>query len=463
MSKYYRIVKENNDDSLYVISTKIEHGSIVLDIGAGIGALGSYLSNNYGCVCDCIVHPAHELTENFSDYNIYFADLDSPESIAELSLDKKYDYIIVADVIEHLKDASALLDFISKILATNSHLIISIPNIAYIGIVASLLANDFEYSEEGLLDNTHVKFYTLKTILKLLENSNFKIKEVQSINKSIYNSEFNDHRIDYLGPEFVEILKCFPHLSTYQYIIVCQIGCVQNKNFNLMCDEKQSIFLSYVTEVFLTSIDSIVISESPISQIITGGLTKQLVSFQLPHECGSINFRWDPANRELKMRLHSLTIKNDSRTIYIADLKKVYEIIKRKENLNIIESNGILNITCLSEDAQIYFSVPIGYVDGLDKLYVEFEIDLNIEHQSLMLVDFVESTNKRIHDLEIQLRSHIVNTIDSKQILPDNIVNISESNQRLENRKSKEKNGVLLIIFTFMRIQFQKLTSYLFK
>ena len=90
---------------------------------------------------------------------------------------KKYDLILLLDVIEHLYDPWGLLDFLSNWLSPDGVIVLSVPNAGNIYVVNKLLRDRFVYDERGLLDKTHIRFFTLKTIEHLAEITHYKIVE----------------------------------------------------------------------------------------------------------------------------------------------------------------------------------------------------------------------------------------------------------------------------------------------
>ena len=84
------------------------------------------------------------------------------------------DAVVLADVIEHLRDASALLRLVKASLAENGRIFISVPNIANITVRIGLLFGIFEYRDRGILDNTHLRFYTMRTIRREIEHAGFR-------------------------------------------------------------------------------------------------------------------------------------------------------------------------------------------------------------------------------------------------------------------------------------------------
>lgn len=99
------------------------------------------------------------------------------EAIDELPRD--FDAIVIADVLEHLHDQKRVLSEVRRSIRPDGYLFISVPNIANLTIRLGLLFGFFVYRERGILDETHVRFYTLATIRRALENAGFTIEQVR--------------------------------------------------------------------------------------------------------------------------------------------------------------------------------------------------------------------------------------------------------------------------------------------
>ena len=85
---------------------------------------------------------------------------------------KKYDCIICGDFIEHLADPGYIISILAQKLTPNGKIIISIPNIAHIDVIANLIDSRFNYDEVGILDNTHLRFWTESSFYDFVENIN---------------------------------------------------------------------------------------------------------------------------------------------------------------------------------------------------------------------------------------------------------------------------------------------------
>lgn len=97
--------------------------------------------------------------------------------------DNTYDLLICNDIIEHLSAPELLFQAIRVKMKPNSILVCSIPNIRALGNLLHLLINkDFRYTNYGILDKTHLRFYTQKSIIRLLEENDFTILNIKGIN-----------------------------------------------------------------------------------------------------------------------------------------------------------------------------------------------------------------------------------------------------------------------------------------
>lgn len=81
----------------------------------------------------------------------------------------QFDYIILADVIEHLHDPEETLARLIPYLKKDGSFLCSIPNMMHISVISPLLQGRFDYTDAGICDKTHLRFFTLDSILKLFQ------------------------------------------------------------------------------------------------------------------------------------------------------------------------------------------------------------------------------------------------------------------------------------------------------
>ena len=150
-------------------------GSKVLDIGAGPGGLTRELRNKG---CDVTVVDRYEPTVPVIDVKVITQDLEDPPKFDA----RQYEYLLMLDVIEHLRDPERFLEEIRKQLEHDpKKLILTTPNIAFLVQRLMLLGGQFNYGKAGILDRTHTRLFTFRSIRHLMRDAGFKIKTVKGV------------------------------------------------------------------------------------------------------------------------------------------------------------------------------------------------------------------------------------------------------------------------------------------
>ncbi len=195
-----------------------KRGGRLLDLGAAGGELGAAVRDHFGRTVgfeyqvDCVA----DLKERFDQ--VVVTDLEKLKRIP-----KGVDAVVCADVIEHLRDAPALLKLIREGLANDGYLFVSVPNIANITVRLGLLFGIFEYRERGILDNTHLRFYTLRTIRRDIENAGFRVVAVRgsSIPIRLIVGRFTPDFLLRAGEKVLTIVtRLWLSLFAYQIVVV---------------------------------------------------------------------------------------------------------------------------------------------------------------------------------------------------------------------------------------------------
>jgi SAM-dependent methyltransferase len=105
---------------------------------------------------------------------VVVADLESARPL----LHGPFDAIVYGDVLEHLSDPRAVLQALDQTLTPGGTVIVSVPNVAHLWVRLSLLAGRFDYADRGILDRTHLRFFTRRTLLELLRDAGLAVIEV---------------------------------------------------------------------------------------------------------------------------------------------------------------------------------------------------------------------------------------------------------------------------------------------
>ena len=182
----------------------------VLDIGCGDGHLSEKMSLN-GCEVTGI-----ELDEKSSQKAQKYSKELITGDVESIELKDKYinyfDFIIFADVLEHLKYPSQVLNQFNNFLKEDGHIIISLPNVANWRIRFNLLTGNFDYQSYGILDEGHLRFFTEKSAKKLLSESGLKIS----------NFDITVGDLDRFANLFHKIGVLWPSFLAFQFLIIAE-------------------------------------------------------------------------------------------------------------------------------------------------------------------------------------------------------------------------------------------------
>jgi glycosyltransferase involved in cell wall biosynthesis len=172
-------VKDSLYSSHYWIPRIVGTERQVLDIGCGEGFLAERLRHNRNEVTGIDALGAPRLRHVFRDY--FVADLTRGlADVAEGLADCRFDDVLLADVLEHLSDPGRLLDDCRPYLRGTGRLIVSLPNVANLYIRLQLLRGRFDYTPRGILDATHLRFFTRETGRALLERHGYRVIQERS-------------------------------------------------------------------------------------------------------------------------------------------------------------------------------------------------------------------------------------------------------------------------------------------
>ena len=131
-----------------------------------------------------------------------------------------FDYIIFGDVLEHLHNPSKIINNCRKILKNHGKIISSIPNLMHYSAMYLLINGDFPYSDTGILDRTHIHFFTYNEIIKLYNENNFKVIKYKPIFSGIKLDDKLNAFIDNLVS--ISTHKNRQLYEAYQYVTLAE-------------------------------------------------------------------------------------------------------------------------------------------------------------------------------------------------------------------------------------------------
>ena len=153
----------------------VEPSSRVLEFGCATGYMTRVLRDRLGATVVGVEVNA-EAAALAADHaeRVLVGDAEELDLEAELGR-ARFDAVLFADVLEHLRNPAALLRRVRPLVAEGGSVVASIPNIAHASVRLALLGGSFRYREQGLLDNSHLRFFTREGVQDLFESSGYVI------------------------------------------------------------------------------------------------------------------------------------------------------------------------------------------------------------------------------------------------------------------------------------------------
>lgn len=214
----YRFEIDPADDSTHgTVVRMVGSGRRVLELGPATGYMTKVLTERGCSVTGIEFDPAMaEEARAFAD-EIIVGDLDTLD-LDEVLGGRRFDAIIAADVLEHLRDPLGLLRRLRDFLDEGGFFVVSLPNVAHGSVRLALLQGQFEYSPAGLLDSTHLRFFTRESVGELFDDAELAIAEFKRSELDILASEvpFDRTRVP---ADLLAELEADPDARTYQFVL----------------------------------------------------------------------------------------------------------------------------------------------------------------------------------------------------------------------------------------------------
>lgn len=227
----YYVENFNTDEDSYnnyvkILSNEVPDKSVVIDVGCAQGKFGYCLSKKncivYGIERDHVSAKHAISSGNYKDIFIFdVLRMEGKEYDRFVSTVKYADVIIIADVLEHMADPTSVLFTILDFLKENGTLLVSVPNIAHADIYLKLMNGIFNYTDLGILDNTHLKFFTKRSFMEWIDLFNYcypeKKVDCKYLESSYYYSDYL-LKIREKQRALFQIIEIYPEFNSLQLL-----------------------------------------------------------------------------------------------------------------------------------------------------------------------------------------------------------------------------------------------------
>lgn len=383
-----------NENSLSIIFEQIKKNSVVLEFGPANGRLTKKLKEELGCKV-YLVELDEEAGREALNYgeNLVVGDVENFEWLHRYR-DIKFDYIVFADILEHLRNPEEVLIQAKHLLKQDGTIIISVPNLAHNAVLIDLFNNKFEYNPVGLLDNTHIHMFTKQSLENMILRTGLAVETRNATYCKVGACEIVNSLDDVYAMDKT-YWQTRDYGEVYQFVYSLKRSVEQlKKEENFIVKHSHDYFIQ------LFKSDSWE-EEKSVKQFISeiNGINR-FVFDKLGEEK---KFRLDPINKSCIVAISEITAKNQDDNIPV----------------NVIASNAIMSnngmYVFLNEDPSIELEIQ-GEADVLEVVVEYVSID------SKQIQSIVEATKKAGY-LYFNKTDYIANMEELKRQLADERIN----------------------------------------
>src|SRR6202051_197651 len=206
--------------SLAKMLAMVGRDKVTLDVGCAGGYFAKLMADR-GCDVTGIDLNSATVEHARRFYSrVLVADIDAVP-LPEIVEGARFVVVVFGDVLEHLRNPVRILDETRQILYKSGYVVASIPNIAHGAVRLALLKGNFEYEEVGLLDDTHVRFFTARSVEELFAEAGYRIDQIERTLVPIFSGSNLVPKVDRaaFSEAVISEIEADPESETLQFII----------------------------------------------------------------------------------------------------------------------------------------------------------------------------------------------------------------------------------------------------
>lgn len=231
-SSYHKKLFTDPNTSLHKICMLFDpNSSTILDVGCSSGYLGEHLKNTFSNVksIDGIeIDKRDRAKARLKLDHVYNIDIQNQKAVEKLN--KSYDTIIFADVLEHTSNPNTIISQFTNKLSPDGQIIISIPNVIHQSVLLQLISKQWNYEQSGILDRTHLRFFDYNEAVRLVESNGLYINKIDYTIFDLPIRKIDDILSQQGLTKKRELIKLFkrPEHKIFQFIISCTLSKPEN-------------------------------------------------------------------------------------------------------------------------------------------------------------------------------------------------------------------------------------------
>jgi methionine biosynthesis protein MetW len=211
-------LSDTNDPRTRIVNL-ITPGSRVLEVGCGSGTIIGFLAQELHCQTLAVEPNAMMAAETRAlGIEVIQATIDDPQAQRLLREREPYDAIIFADVLEHLRDPWAILTNVRAWLSSDGRVITSVPNVAHWSMRWSLLRGHWDYTDGYLMDRTHLRWFTQRTLRQMFVDCGYRVVDFQ-VRWAAFPGDRVWQRIPGRTRLYSGLARYWPGLFGYQFVV----------------------------------------------------------------------------------------------------------------------------------------------------------------------------------------------------------------------------------------------------
>ena len=225
--------KNNSHTLAYDLIEKHANGGLlrVLEVGCSGGYFGAAVRAQGHTVWG--VEPDYKSSQ-IAKEELDFAFNGTLDDFYRQHKDEKFDVIVFGDVLEHFSNPASALVEVKAIMNDGGVIVASVPNVSHITVRAMLLEGRWEYNDLGIMDRTHLQFFTEETLVELFDLAGFNVEEIKKVRLSAKEAaQLVGLKVNNLFIKLIEETVIDPNLDVFQNIVLARLSSTKEKHVDV--------------------------------------------------------------------------------------------------------------------------------------------------------------------------------------------------------------------------------------